>query len=56
MTQFCSKLHDLPATRQWLLQVWADQVGDDSYTFDNMLQYYEKSVAFTPPDTEKRFP
>ncbi|MCJ1473986.1 hypothetical protein MMC13_002642 [Lambiella insularis] len=35
-------------------QVWADMVGDQSYTFDNILQYYQKSVNFTPPDFSKR--
>ena len=33
---------------------WADQVGDQSYTFDNLLPYYEKSLDFTPPDYSKR--
>ncbi|KAI8630065.1 GMC oxidoreductase [Xylariaceae sp. FL1651] len=30
-------------------QTWADAVGDDSYTFDNLLPYYQKSICFTPP-------
>ncbi|KAL9090013.1 MAG: hypothetical protein Q9165_005543 [Trypethelium subeluteriae] len=29
-------------------QRWANQVGDDSYTFPNFLPYFEKSVHFTP--------
>ncbi|CAF9937390.1 MAG: hypothetical protein ALECFALPRED_007237 [Alectoria fallacina] len=33
---------------------WAQQVGDQSYTFDNLLPYYEKSLDFTPPDYSKR--
>ena len=33
---------------------WADQVGDQSYTFDNLLPYFEKSLDFTPPDYSKR--
>ncbi|PQE06732.1 glucose-methanol-choline oxidoreductase protein [Rutstroemia sp. NJR-2017a BBW] len=36
-------------------QVWADQVGDDSWTFDNLLPYYKKSVNFTEPNMELRF-
>ncbi|KAL9078533.1 MAG: hypothetical protein Q9157_002556 [Trypethelium eluteriae] len=29
-------------------QQWANQVGDESYTFPNFLPYFEKSVHFTP--------
>ncbi|KAE9389312.1 alcohol oxidase [Gymnopus androsaceus JB14] len=36
------------------LQIWADQVDDDSYTWDNFLPYFKKSVKFTPPNTELR--
>ena len=35
-------------------QRWADQVGDDSYTFDKLLPYFKKSVKFTPPNTRLR--
>ncbi|KAG6368748.1 hypothetical protein INS49_002962 [Diaporthe citri] len=38
------------------MQLWADTVGDQSYTFENMLPYYKKSVQFTPPDTNMRDP
>lgn len=38
------------------MQLWADTVGDQSYTFENMLPYYKKSVQFTPPDTGLRDP
>ncbi|KAH8692040.1 putative GMC oxidoreductase [Talaromyces proteolyticus] len=31
-------------------QRWADEVGDDSYTFASLLPYFQKSVAFHPPD------
>ena len=31
------------------LQKWADEVGDQTYTFANLLQYYKKGVHFTPP-------
>jgi choline dehydrogenase len=35
-------------------QKWADAVGDDSYTFDNLMPYFKKSVKFTPPNTSLR--
>lgn len=35
--------------------MWADAAGDDSYTFDNLLPYFEKSMNFTPPDANLRF-
>ncbi|KAK4507783.1 hypothetical protein PRZ48_001518 [Zasmidium cellare] len=31
------------------LQQWADAVGDQSYTFDNFLPYFKRSIQFTPP-------
>lgn len=34
-------------------QAWADAVGDDSYTFDNLLPYFKKSVQFTPPSDSR---
>ena len=37
-------------------QQWADQVGDDSFNFANVLPYYQRSCAFTPPNTAKREP
>ncbi|KIK59261.1 hypothetical protein GYMLUDRAFT_201857 [Collybiopsis luxurians FD-317 M1] len=36
------------------LQQWADDVGDQSYTWDNFLPYFEKSIKFTPPDQSVR--
>ena len=36
-------------------QRWADAVGDQSYTFDRLLPFFEKSSRFTPPDTDLRF-
>ncbi|KAF2497648.1 alcohol oxidase, partial [Lophium mytilinum] len=36
-------------------QKWADQVGDDSYAWDNLLPYFEKSCTLTPPNTTERF-
>ena len=35
-------------------QKWADDVGDQSYTYDNIQQYFKKSLNFTPPDIAKR--
>lgn len=35
-------------------QLWADAVGDDSYAWDNLLPFFEKSLNFTPPDIGKR--
>ena len=34
------------------MQKWADQVGDQSFTFANLLPYYKKSVDFTPPQID----
>ncbi|KAI9811992.1 MAG: hypothetical protein M1827_004884 [Pycnora praestabilis] len=36
-------------------QKWAETVGDDSYTFDKVLSYYQQSANFTPPNYSKRF-
>ena len=35
-------------------QKWADEVGDQSYTYDNIQRYFKKSLNFTPPDITKR--
>lgn len=35
-------------------QMWADQVGDDSFTFNNLLPYFEKSINFTAPRNDLR--
>ena len=35
-------------------QKWADIVGDTNYTWDNMLPFLQKSVAFQPPNTTLR--
>ena len=32
-------------------QAWADQAGDLSYTWENMTEYLERSITFTPPVT-----
>ncbi|KAG8162351.1 hypothetical protein KVR01_008116 [Diaporthe batatas] len=35
-------------------ELWADTVGDDSFRWDNMLQYFKRSVELTPPNEGKR--
>lgn len=35
-------------------QKWADEVGDQSYTFDNLLPFFKRSVHFTPPGNATR--
>jgi choline dehydrogenase-like flavoprotein len=37
------------------LKQWADQVGDQSFTWDNMLPYFAKHANFNPP-RPSRFP
>ena len=37
-------------------QKWADEVDDQSYTWDNIFPYFQRSVKFTPPNTVKRDP
>ncbi|KAJ5590044.1 hypothetical protein N7450_004016 [Penicillium hetheringtonii] len=36
------------------MQQWADTVNDSSYTFEETLPYYKKSVHFTPPNDKLR--
>lgn len=35
-------------------QKWADHVGDESYTWDNWLPYFKKSVRFSGPAASAR--
>ncbi|KAI3390982.1 hypothetical protein diail_8296 [Diaporthe ilicicola] len=35
-------------------QKWADLVEDQSYTYENMLQYYHKAMKFSPPKAGAR--
>lgn len=35
-------------------QAWADAVNDQSYTFGNLLPYFQRSVNFTPPNYARR--
>lgn len=36
------------------LDLWAETVGDDNYTFENMLPYFQRPFTFTPPNTSTR--
>lgn len=38
------------------MKKWVDAVNDSSYAFDQVFPYYKKSVAFTPPNMQARFP
>lgn len=49
------ELYGLLAGTRSLYQRWADVVGDESYTFDRLLPFFEKSLKFTLPDTSLRF-
>jgi choline dehydrogenase len=51
-----SALNTMAYTRSTLgaYQRWADVVGDQSYTFPNLIQYYIKSAHLTPPNYQKR--
>ncbi|KAH6683051.1 hypothetical protein B0J14DRAFT_673590 [Halenospora varia] len=31
-------------------QAWADEIGDQSYTFNNMFPYFKKTFTFGPPN------
>ncbi|RAH73909.1 GMC family oxidoreductase [Aspergillus aculeatinus CBS 121060] len=33
---------------------WAELVQDDSYTFDRVLPFFQRTTAFTPPDNAER--
>lgn len=35
-------------------QRWADQIDDQSYTFDALLPHFKKSIQFTPPKSPPR--
>ena len=50
-------IYDLPLTvcrgTKGSYQRWADEVDDQSFTFENLLPYFEKSANFTTPDYTK---
>ncbi|QIW98368.1 hypothetical protein AMS68_003886 [Peltaster fructicola] len=35
-------------------QAWADLVGDQSWTFDNLLPYFARGIQYSPPNTALR--
>lgn len=37
-----------------IYDLWADTVGDDSFRWESMLQYFKRSVDLTPPNEAKR--
>ena len=41
-------------TTKGALQRWADEVNDQSWAYENVSQYYNKSLSFAPPDMSKR--
>ncbi|KAK5123338.1 hypothetical protein LTR85_002769 [Meristemomyces frigidus] len=36
------------------MQKWADDVGDQSWVWEKVLPYYQRSTTFTPPDMSTR--
>ncbi|KAI0442805.1 hypothetical protein F4803DRAFT_562101 [Xylaria telfairii] len=52
----CSTINFMAYSRgtKGSFQLWADTVGDESYTWENVLPYYQKSMNFTPPNSETR--
>ena len=48
----CQDISDIEQIRPTVgsLQKWADEVGDQSYTWDNFLPYYKKSCNYTAPN------
>ncbi|OJJ46215.1 hypothetical protein ASPZODRAFT_97904 [Penicilliopsis zonata CBS 506.65] len=37
------------------MEMWADQVNDSSYSFENVMPFFKKTVQFTPPNAVTRF-
>ncbi|MCJ1462841.1 hypothetical protein MMC07_001444 [Pseudocyphellaria aurata] len=37
-----------------VMENWADTIGDESWKYEKVFEYYYKSVNFTPPDMHKR--
>jgi hypothetical protein len=48
------KTRDMISAKRCADPSLADTVGDDSYTFENWLPFFEKSIHYTPPDMSKR--
>ncbi|KAL4911113.1 hypothetical protein BDW74DRAFT_172564 [Aspergillus multicolor] len=45
--------YERPSTRS--MDLWAEAVNDSSYTWNNTLPYFQKSIDFTPPNMATRF-
>lgn len=52
----CSALNYMAYARTTVgaFEKWADDVGDTSWTYENVSDFYYKSTNFTPPDESKR--
>ncbi|KAI9785088.1 MAG: hypothetical protein M1816_000499, partial [Peltula sp. TS41687] len=35
-------------------KMWADMAGDQSYSYEDFLPFFQKSISFTPPDSSTR--
>ncbi|KAF2767043.1 putative GMC oxidoreductase [Teratosphaeria nubilosa] len=35
-------------------QKWADEIGDQSYTYENLIPFFRRSITLTPPNTTAR--
>lgn len=44
-----------PRAHEGALAKWAELVGDKSYLFKNMLEFYQRVGTFTPPNKKTRF-
>lgn len=53
----CSTINDVAYSRgsKGAFKLWADSVGDQSFVWDEVLPYYQKSMNFTPPNNHTRF-
>lgn len=53
-TSFALNTNRIYRGTEGCFQKWADEVGDPSFTFPNLLPYFKKSYSFTPPDNSAR--
>ena len=53
----CSSINNVAYSRssKGAFQLFADTVGDQSWTWENVLPFYKKSMDFVPPDASTRF-
>ena len=52
----CSALNYMAYERSTVgaFEMWANEVGDASWTYENVSDFYYRSLNFTPPDQNKR--